>query len=71
MTWLSHNHITEFHLNVNGVQLQKVKIAAQLLSRTIAKIMQFYEDMGALTSNWKEVHLIWYENEYDWHIDYC
>lgn len=48
--------VTEFHLNVRGVQRQKVKTAAQLLSRTVAKAMQYFGDTGALTSNWKEVH---------------
>jgi len=48
--------VTEFRLNLSGVQRQKVKTAAQLFSRTVAKAMQYYGDIGALTSNWKEVN---------------
>jgi len=48
--------VTEFLLNVSEVQRQNVKTVAQLLSRTVAKAMQYYGDMGALTSNWKEVN---------------
>lgn len=49
--------LTELHLHAKGYQRQKVRLATQLFSRTVAKDIQYYGDKNALLpSNWKKVN---------------
>jgi len=49
--------LTELHLHAKGHQHQKVRLATQLFSRTMAKAIQYYGDKNALSpSNWKKVN---------------
>jgi len=34
--------VSNFHIDISGTQRQKVKTAAQLLSRTVSKAIQYY-----------------------------
>lgn len=50
--------ISDFHINLSGTQRQKVKKAAQLLSRTVSKAIQYYGNNDIMPLNWKEVIFI-------------